>query len=587
MPRKLISFTLTFLIILGMVIPSYASAPYVDCSVSEGSKVNVTWSLNQSRTVKIYRDGAIFKVFNNTQSGNYGIDETEAGTHTYRAEAINPGGQDYKSDTIVTVGTGKPKITLQFINKHGTATSVERIYNWVKINNLGSVPLDLSRMKIRYFYTVDGEPSAVNVKPVDPNRGQQKVEISDARINPNYSFNENNQVKDVLVMDSVAMNFTKVVPPVVNNKNVLVCDYYCDTYFQNVPSNGKILSGYNIKLQPAFNKKNLTNDERNSGKDYIRNYNPQDDYSFDPTATDWKENKKICVYYDDELIWGDEPFGQMIAPSDLTAKTEINNIKLDWKPSPGADKYKIFRSATQNDEYIEIGTIDAFNASTGKDITSYTDVFADKDSPSLDKYTGKEYFYKVKAVWGTSESDYSNIASSTIYYFRNTSLGVLTCRIISKKDNTNFVLGSYIPIVFELKLNNKTAKPTIKLINEQSSKLISELVINNNANGVKLLRATKNANALSVVSDSNKQSLTKDGNNLIFNGEYAKDDIIRVEFIAKFKATSVAINAGLTSCFGISYDLNFTVEGTRSNVLIGAKDPINLPVKIVKSNKLK
>jgi len=313
-----------------MVIPTSATQPYVNCSVNEGSKVTITWHLNQSRTVKIYRDSVGFKVFNNTQEGTYEIVETATGTHTYRAEAINPGDQDYKSDTAtVTEGTGKPSIRLEFINKHGIASSAERIYNWVRIYNIGSAPLDLSKMKIRYFYTVDGEPSAVNIVPVDPNRGQQKVEISDARINPVYFFNESNQIRDVLVQDCVFMNFTKMAPYVKLNTEMVIADYYCDTYFRNLPSNGQIFNGYSLNLQPAFNKKNLTNYETNSGTGFIRNYNPQNDYSFDPTATDWKENKNICVYYEDELIWGNEPMINLSAPTNLTAKiSDLKNVTL-------------------------------------------------------------------------------------------------------------------------------------------------------------------------------------------------------------------------------------------------------------------
>ncbi len=667
MPKKLISITLTFLVIISMVIPTFATAPYVNCSLSEGSKVTITWSLNQSRTIKIYRDGANFKTFNNTQNGSFEIQETVIGSHIYRAEAINPGGQDYKSDTItVTGGTGKPVIRLEFINKHGTSTSVERIYNWVRIFNLGSTNLDLSKMKIRYFYTVDGEPSAVNVNPVDPNRGQQKVEISDARINPNYSFNEDNQIKDVLIPNSVFMNFNRMVPAAKNNENLIVSDYYCDTYFKDLPSDGKIFCGYSIKLQPAFNKKNLTNEECNSGSGYIRNYNPQNDYSFDPTAADWKENKNICVYYDDELIWGNEPGVKLNAPTDLTASyNDSQNVELSWTGSQEAQSYIVYRSEDNNSNFIPIATgvvgtsfvdrdittptnptaksyfykvVAVYNEARSSDsniaeatisgiplsaptnltavLTNIKDVTlnwtASKDAqsykvyrslssngtyseiaagvtattyadtaPAISESTGRKCYYKVVAFYNKIQSDDSNIADVTIFKYGSTKEWDWSYNIISKKNKTDFALGTYIPVAFRLHLKQDTNDPTINLVKELNN-LEAKYVSKNDTTGSYLLKT------LGVPNNKIKIS----NNSIEFNGDFTAGTIITVEFVLKVSPNNNALVDGINKYYNKLYNLNFTIQGnidgeTKTKSADDLGHPISLDVMIVKPDKLK
>jgi len=655
--RKVVSIALIFLFIVSMIIPTFADAPYVNCSVSNGNKVTVTWNLNQSRTVKIVRDGVDFKSFTNTQNGSFEIEETVAGVHTYFAGAYNNGNNDFKSDTATATGTGKPSIRLEFINKHGTSTSVERIYNWVKIYNIGSAPLDLSKLKIRYFYTVDGEPSASRN---DPNNGQQKVEISDARINPNYSFNENNQIKDVSVSNSVQMTFTKMPTP------VLKADYYCDTYFQNPQS--PIYSAYSLTLQPAFNKKNLTNDEQNGGSGFIKNYNPQSDYSFDPTANDWKENKNICVYYDDQLIWGIDPSATLSlnAPTNLVATvSNFKDVTLNWTASQGAQSYKVYRSVSSSGSYSQIAngitgttyvdnpalpttenanikyyykvvavnntivsgdsnvvdvTVVKLKAPTNlaatlsnfKDVTlnwtasqgaqsykvyrsvsssgSYSQIasgvtginYVDSTVSSPTENLGKKYYYKVVAVNNAIVSWDSNIATATIYPYVNTSLGVLSCYINNKKAKTDFLLGSSVPIVFELKLNNTTTNPTINLdsIIEGTlpDKLKAALITNNIQNGTKFLRAWKGSSDLGSIIEVNINSITIKGN-------FIKDDVLRIEFQVKVSPTQYVIKANVKNYYNKQYKINFKITGQRSAVVV-TSGIIPLAIKILKPNKL-
>ena len=402
MPKKLISITLTFVIILiSMVIPIYATSPSVTCSVSEGSKVTITWGGNPSR-LQIFRDNVLFKDFqNNIQNGSkLSFIETAAGTHTYTAKAFSSDNSSATA-TCTVVGTGKSSIRLEFINKHGTSTSVERIYNWVRIYNDGSNDIDLSKLKIRYFYTVDGEPSAAKS---DANNGQKKEESSDARTNPTQEyFQYPNGNKDKSFINSTRMKFTKMFPVYKNSAGITTADYYCDTYFENPGSEGKIPSAsYSLTLQPAFKK--IVNDyESNSGNGagFIKYYDPRNDYSFDSTATDWKENENICVYYDDQLIWGNEPIVKLNTPTNLTAEfINFSNVTLNWTASTGAQSYKVYKSESISGTYSQIA-----NGVTG---TTYV------DSTVQIENTPRTYYYKVVAVYNTVTSDNSNVASATV-----------------------------------------------------------------------------------------------------------------------------------------------------------------------------
>ncbi|MHB8064220.1 MAG: cellulose binding domain-containing protein [Ruminiclostridium sp.] len=582
MPRKLISITLTFLILASMVIP-VAAASSINCSFN-GSKVTISWNLDDNMTVKIIRDGADYKAFTNTKSGSFSVVETSTGVHTYRANAINSSNGISATTNCSVTGTGKPTISLEFINNHGTATSNERIYNWVKIYNLGATTLDLNKMKIRYFYTVDGEPGAAKS---DPNNGQEKIESSDGRINPNYIFNENNQIKDVLVKDSIKMKFTKMAVPVPK------ADYYCDTYFEN--SESPIYSAYSLRLQPAFHKKNLTNAESDgaAGKNYIRNYDLTNDYSFN-------NSENICVYYDDELIWGNEPFVKLNAPTNLTAElSAIKNVNLSWTASMGAQSYIVYRSESSGGIYNEIPT---------DTITTDTN-FVDTTVPNPTGSTGKQYFYKVVAVYNKILSDYSDFDDVIIYpYDDSCEYWTLSNHIISNKNQTDFALGTYIPVAFKIVLKKDITNPTIYLENlllnidtTLGHQLEVKLVSEKDANMTKLLKATLKdsaedltesplESAVSIIrtEQSNEQNNVQ---KLVVNGNsYEKGNIIYVEFVLKVSASSEVLEEerGIYKYYNKDYNLKFTMTGNPD----GSPNPVtsnfcNLTVKIVKPDKLK
>ena len=405
MLKKIISFTLTFLIIIYMAIPTYAFYNnWVTCNVDGDGKVTVTWNSEIGiKELRIERSGITIKSFTLSvpNSGSYSFTETEEGTFDYEVSIYASfGWMDMlvaKTEQKLSVkGTGKPVIWLDFIDAYNNQNnnqnnnlnyqSVPRVYNWVNIKNLGTTDLELSKLMIRYFYTIDGEPNIVT--DTFPNNGQQKAEESDGKINPIETFSEYPiGRKNIQVKDSIRMNFVQIPFDVTDENNTIVADYVCETYFEQTTE--KLNSDYLLKLQPAFDKKNMTNPEYET----IRNYNLTNDFSFN-------NNQNIAVYYDGEKIWGLDP--TIIAPKNLTGIYINYKIELDWDDSPGASGYTVYKSDSRDGEFRKI----AVNINESK----YTDSDVEKPNQSV----GKKYYYKVVAHYNKIFSDDSNIVEVVV-----------------------------------------------------------------------------------------------------------------------------------------------------------------------------
>jgi hypothetical protein len=576
-----------------MIIPTFAdsASAWVNCSVGADSKVTITWGGTPTTTrLQIIKndgkDAGLFKEFKNgiPGSGSFSFIETREGTYSYKVIAYDTSGILLASNQFTVTGTGKPVIKLEFRNSYspGEYISVERIKNFVNIYNFSSEDLDLSQIKIKYFYTIDGEPAAAKN---DPNNGQEKIEESDGKIDPDPVYTEypdGNRSKQV--KPSIRIKFKRMPVIVKNESGVPVADYYSITYFDS--TNDKIDSAsYLLMLQPAFHKINLTNDEANSAySTYIRNYDLTNDYSFN-------NSENIAVYYENELIWGNDP--SIITPSGLTAKFDVSQVNLNWNAIPGADGYNIYRSEKKDGTYTRINSIDAVDKDTKKDITTYSDNTI--ESPSPYNYNGKDYYYKIQAVYdgikvdGVYEgikSNYSNIAKATVYTFVITDAWDITYHIInnSRKSNVTFGLGSYIPVSMEAKLKRTTNKPNI-LIDVELKKENTDLnnltanLISSNTGGFKLLKSSVEASKVII------------GGNLIsFNNRFVVSDDdpaidnrrIKIEFVLKASSDSNLLNTGIKNYYGYFFDFNLTFSGFQPGSNAEPTDMM-LPVKIVKS----
>jgi hypothetical protein len=257
MLKKLVSFTLTFLIIIYMVIPTYAdNTNWVNCYVNDDGKVTIEWNASDRiKELRIIRSGITYKSFtvDVAKSSSFVFTETEDGIFDYEVRVygyswINNGLMAKTAEKLSVIGTGKPVIWLDFINAYtnnqnnnSNYVPVPRVKNWVNIKNLGTTDLELSKLMIRYFYTIDGEPSTV--RDTFPNNGQQKAEESDGKINPIEAYTEYALGrKNIQAKESIRMNFLKIPFNVTNEDNTIVANYICDTYFEGTTE--KIDSAY-------------------------------------------------------------------------------------------------------------------------------------------------------------------------------------------------------------------------------------------------------------------------------------------------------------------------------------------------------
>ena len=133
------------------------------------------------------------------------------------------------------------------------------------LENTGSTDINLSDIKLRYYYTVDGDFSqlyACDYAQVAGSGNQRAITAS---------------VSGRLVNVTGKANY----------------DYYLEVSFSS--SAGTLKPGEKVMVQNRFAKNNWTN------------YTQNNDYSFNSTATDYAETSKVTVYSSGILIGGTEP----------------------------------------------------------------------------------------------------------------------------------------------------------------------------------------------------------------------------------------------------------------------------------------
>ena len=133
-----------------------------------------------------------------------------------------------------------------------TAAQINTIFPWFKITNTGSAPVNLAEVKIRYYYTIDGE------KP-------QRFWCDWSNIGAG----------------NVTGTFVKLKTPFSG------ADHYFELGFK--PGAGTIKPGQSVEAQNRFAKHDWSN------------YNQTNDYSFNPTARAYVDWDKITVHLGNDL----------------------------------------------------------------------------------------------------------------------------------------------------------------------------------------------------------------------------------------------------------------------------------------------
>ncbi|HEY8464445.1 MAG TPA: glycoside hydrolase family 9 protein [Bacillota bacterium] len=140
-------------------------------------------------------------------------------------------------------------------------SSVNTIRPWLKVKNTGSAPLDLARVKLRYWFTADGE-------------GSQTYVCDYTKVGAG----------------NITGSFVKLTNP------VPTADSYLEIGFTS--GAGRLAAGAGTgDIQIRFHK-----------NDYSP-YDQSNDYSFQPELLSPGENTRITAYIDGKLVYGTEPAG--------------------------------------------------------------------------------------------------------------------------------------------------------------------------------------------------------------------------------------------------------------------------------------
>lgn len=163
--------------------------------------------------------------------------------------------------TINVINTDSPVSTdalvVQSFNGN-TSDSTNGITPKFKLLNSGDSNINLSDIKLRYYYTIDGDTT-------------QSFWCDWASIGS----------------ENVISEFVKLENPVVG------ADYYLEISFTT--SAGTLQPGQSAEIQARFSKSNWTN------------YNQSNDYSFNSLSNQYTNFDKVTGYLNNNLIWGIEP----------------------------------------------------------------------------------------------------------------------------------------------------------------------------------------------------------------------------------------------------------------------------------------
>jgi len=140
----------------------------------------------------------------------------------------------------------------------GTQASTNGMNPHFKITNTGTTAIDLSNVKVRYYFTEDGTAS-------------ENFWCDWSSAGTSY----------------VTGNFTKLTTALTG------ADTYLEIGFTS--GAGSLAAGASVEVQARFSKSDWSN------------YTQTDDYSFNSSATSYADWTKTTGYVSDVLSWGTEP----------------------------------------------------------------------------------------------------------------------------------------------------------------------------------------------------------------------------------------------------------------------------------------
>lgn len=251
----------------GPVDPAAPKAPTNLKAVSGDAQVDLSWSKSSgadSYTVKRANvSGGAYTDIAAVSSTSYtDLNVSNDTTYYYVVSATNAVGTSPNSPEVSATPTAVPApsgdLKIQY-RTNDTSANDNQIRAHFKVVNNGDEAISLSDMKLRYYYTIDGDKSQ--------------------QFNCDYA---------VVGSSNVSGSFVKLANAVTE------ADYYLEISFG--PNAGTLAPGADSgKIQIRINKSDWSN------------YAEADDYSRDATKSSYADWDKVTAYLNGSLVWGIEP----------------------------------------------------------------------------------------------------------------------------------------------------------------------------------------------------------------------------------------------------------------------------------------
>lgn len=198
-------------------------------------------------------------------------------------------------NTVEPVQTVSPAaIQLQMYNVERSESS-NTIFANFKLINKGNEPVNLSDLKIRYYYMLGGEISQ-NFWCDWSSAGTANVKGTIIRNAPLYQG----------------------------------ADTYVEIEFVN--GSGTLEAGSNVELKTRFARTDWNN------------YRQSDDYSFNSNSTNYEDWSKAVVYFGEKVVWGEEP--SVLMPQITTAGVKMFNSDRNASTTTIHPWFKLYNTGT-------------------------------------------------------------------------------------------------------------------------------------------------------------------------------------------------------------------------------------------------
>lgn len=275
--------------------PVTLPAPADLTAAADRTAVSLSWSpVSGATSYELEADGAVLELGADTSYEHAGLQPDTQ--HTYRVRAKNAEAQSEWSPAVTArtlPDTTVPASAIKVETETGTETESPMLGPDFTITNTGDGPVNLNDLKIRYYFTVDGEDLPLSIG-----------------------------FWSTVPADSAVPRF--VTMPIPSDK----ADTYLEFGFK--PEAGTLHPGSSVIIGTWINKSDWSK------------FNLSNDYSFNASGAS-VPNMNVTAYLAGERVWGEEPVPLDLPPfpDGIEAVPADTSITLHWQPVEGAVSYVV------------------------------------------------------------------------------------------------------------------------------------------------------------------------------------------------------------------------------------------------------